>query len=358
MLVRISINKVSNMFGQIYRNPGPSGMKGDVEISCVVYLWKGQDQIGFHFGPIGQTVQKIDVPVYWGLADIVELRISVSYNLIRHNSGLNTKGMFLLGEGEFSFSQKWRIYYQKDGLHLLPLAEVTTPPDIDEDDISVQASMGRDNSPLWDQDPFVSATINLAGGLQSDGISVGFMGVGTTIGASKNSFKIGNGLRLTASLKLTGQPKPSAPRLASRPPVDLKIPRELLKHTITFETENQEFAGATELRRLEDKWYDELLRKSPQIHNAIAKGDCPIKLDGFTSTTGSLEYNQKLSAKRIEAVASAIQSLFPTSAKIAYRPKVPHGKSLAQSSGPAAHERRVVLSISETDATWAYADEK
>lgn len=329
------------MFGKTYRAPGKTVGKSHVTVACTAVLLKGEETTYVHVGHPTKSEEKIDLPVSWGGAEFVHLKINVSYKLVQFGGATFAN----VGTGQFSFSQRWKIYYRKNGLHLHPLQDTKTAPE-GEGQLSVEASMGRDFSPIFDTNSFVSVTINLAGGLKSDGVSVGYKGFGITVGKADESFKIGNGLRLVANLKLTGQPTEKTP---------LKIPTELLKHTVYFDKEGDEHLRTDRLTRLEDKWSDPLLMKSPQIHKAIASGLCPIKLEGFTTTTASIGHNKKLSARRIEEVAKRIRALFPNSATIVFRPKVPHGKSVAKSIGPKADgERRVVLSISERDARSAY----
>jgi len=97
-------------------------------------------------------------------------------------------------------------------------------------------------------------------------------------------------------------------------------------------------------------------RKDLPCHAAIAAGNCPIRLQGYTSTPGSEAHNLALSNKRIDGIAAAIRNLFADAAKAKVRfDRKADGKSVPKIVGAAAQERWGVLVISENDAARAYA---
>jgi outer membrane protein OmpA-like peptidoglycan-associated protein len=82
----------------------------------------------------------------------------------------------------------------------------------------------------------------------------------------------------------------------------------------------------------------------PAIKASIARGDSPIRVEGFASTTGSLPYNRDLSRRRAERVVAILRDLLGSATKFEV---IAHGKSLARTGDQveSPKERVAIITI-------------
>lgn len=132
----------------------------------------------------------------------------------------------------------------------------------------------------------------------------------------------------------------------------IPVPKDL-QHVVQFGVDKPH-ADKDELHDIE-RWMDALKRDSKDLYVAIDAGKCPIRLEGHASATGSRKHNRDLAAGRIESVREAIKDRLKQRGRARFLP-TNLGKENTTQKGEVPRERRVVVTIKETDAATAISD--
>jgi len=83
------------------------------------------------------------------------------------------------------------------------------------------------------------------------------------------------------------------------------------------------------------------IEKIEELRYVIVLGAVPIWLEGYTSKSGSKDYNAKLAKRRIEAVERKLEQSFGSNLKFVEKPK-------AQSKFEEEHDYRVDVSFDKS----------
>jgi hypothetical protein len=238
--------------------------------------------------------------------------------------------------------QGWRVAYGDNGLGLeaKPLRNVASPHG--KGNFAIAVDLATDQTSHETGSTYVSLLVRLKGGYTNDGFTIGWKGLGATLGKASGSYVEDYELKL--NILVTGKP--------NKQPEPFILPDELRRMTVYFDEpikpgkipgEDQPNLSLTELHRLEDTWTRPLQTRAPELYDVIKSGDCPLTLTGYASDTGNVQHDFEISKKRITSVAEALKDLIE-SKRLNIKP-VPLGHSAKKVHGPAQQEKRVVISI-------------
>lgn len=254
----------------------------------------------------------------WQSVNRIEVLIDIGYNIMG-------------GYGTYKLSAQWDVTYDDDGITLNTIV-AGGPEKRTTGKFTFQAEMDVRQPTLKTDFANTIMFLKLTGSVTDDGVTVSGGPASGDVGGTY--FDHQNTYRFDIAQYATGHPE--------RPPAAVQLPTSLLKHLVTFETEDKADLSPEQVVRLEDKWIDPLWDRAPALAAAIEAGTISLRLTGHASATGkSKEHNLALSARRITSAANEIKKHFP---KLVYV-SIPRGQMDVQQPGPVAQEKFVKIEI-------------
>ena len=335
-----------------YLGPTPWAMnKINVDINAKVQVFESGGGIPresiFILDIFKNQFVPLTIGVNWGTTDRIRIMVEIKYDIAILPSPVGGNSDFAgAGTGTLFGFQEWVIQYPEQGLLLSKTKSSGGNGVIKSDgDIGIQVTNVPSESPQGFKGPFIAMDTNISISKSKSGLSIGVeygpVSASKEVMSGSSSSRSVN-YEFQVNLSVIGRPN------VVTPPKPLEIPKDLLSHNVYFEKEDQKDMGAEELRRLED-WVKKIQSQSPKLYNAIKSGKCPIKLSGYTSTTGKEAHNEKLSINRLKSVNEALKTNIFKSKNLDID-MLPLGEQRATQKGAVIRERRVEIVIPQSEA--------